>query len=109
MKPIGGYKMPNITKKDLVETISQDKEISSYGISKKEIASVIDVWLEKLKDQICEFAIGDRIELRNFGTFLVKERKGRSARNPKTGEPVKVGPRKHCAFKPGREMKEKVR
>ena len=101
--------MPNIIKRDIIDSISQDAEILTCGISRKEIEIVVDIWLEKLKNQICEMPIGDRIELRSFGTFLIKERKGRMARNPKTGEVVKVGPRKHCSFKPGREMKEKVR
>src|SRR3981081_3051654 len=50
-----------------------------------------------------------RIELRNFGVFEVKRRKARKARNPRTGERVDVEPKFVVAFKPGKEMEEKVR
>jgi len=50
-----------------------------------------------------------RIELRNFGVFAVRKRKPRKARNPRTGEKVKVPARMVVTFKPGREMEERVR
>jgi DNA-binding protein HU-beta/integration host factor subunit beta len=49
-----------------------------------------------------------RIELRNFGVFEVKQRKPRKARNPRTGERVKVPARRVVTFKPGREMGERI-
>src|SRR5436305_2580056 len=49
-----------------------------------------------------------RIELRNFGVFEVKKRKPRKARNPRTGEKVKVPAKLVVTFKPGREMEERV-
>ena len=49
-----------------------------------------------------------RIELRNFGVFEVKKRKPRKARNPRTGEKVKVPARLVVTFKPGREMEERI-
>ena len=49
-----------------------------------------------------------RIELRNFGVFEVRERKPRKARNPRTGENVKVPAKLVVTFKPGREMGERV-
>jgi nucleoid DNA-binding protein len=49
-----------------------------------------------------------RIELRNFGVFEVKRRRARKARNPRTGEKVNVPARMVVAFKPGREMQERV-
>ena len=51
---------------------------------------------------------GGRIELRNFGVFEVKQRKPRKARNPRTGEKVKVPAKLVVTFKPGREMEERV-
>ena len=50
-----------------------------------------------------------RIELRNFGVFAVKQRKGRKARNPRTNESVEVPPKCVVTFKPGKEMEERVR
>jgi len=49
-----------------------------------------------------------RIELRNFGVFEVKKRKPRKARNPRTGEKVKVPARLVVTFKAGREMEDRV-
>jgi nucleoid DNA-binding protein len=49
-----------------------------------------------------------RIELRKFGVFLVKRRRPRQARNPKTGETVSVQERFVVSFKPGLEMQERV-
>jgi nucleoid DNA-binding protein len=49
-----------------------------------------------------------RIELRNFGVFEVRQRKPRKARNPRTGEQVKVPARRVVTFKPGRQMGERV-
>jgi integration host factor subunit beta len=51
---------------------------------------------------------GDRVEIRGFGSFLVKERKPRSARNPKTGQVIPVKARKLPVFKVGKGLKERV-
>jgi nucleoid DNA-binding protein len=52
---------------------------------------------------------GQRIELRNFGVFMVKKRKKRIGRNPKTGEVVPVPERHSVVFKPGLEMKQFIK
>ena len=62
-----------------------------------------------MKISISKLSANDRIEFRGFGTFGVKKRKARTARNPKTGEQVNVPARKTVYFKAGRELKEKVR
>jgi DNA-binding protein HU-beta len=49
---------------------------------------------------------GDKVEIRGFGTFLMKERAPRVARNPKTGEKVTVPAKLVPAFKPGKDLKE---
>ncbi len=51
---------------------------------------------------------GDKIELRNFGIFKVKTRKGRVGRNPKTGENVAIADKKVVSFKSGMKMKAGV-
>ena len=51
---------------------------------------------------------GDRIEIRGFGSFMVKEYKGYTGRNPKTGEQISVTDKKLPFFKTGKELKEKV-
>ena len=66
--------------------------------------------VQRIFDSIIETLIREgRIELRNFGVFEVKWRKGRRARNPKTGEAVEVDPKCVVTFKPGKEMEDRVR
>jgi integration host factor subunit beta len=73
-----------MTKAEIIENIYE-----SSGISRKDIHSVIDSFFEEVKDALT----GDRVvELRGFGTFEIRTRKGREkARNPKTGEIVSPG------------------
>lgn len=89
------------TKADIVELI-----YLSSDISKKDIRVVVDQLFEVLKDKLSQGAV---IELRGFGTFELKQRKGREkARNPKTGEAVSVD--SHCvvSFRSGKELKSRV-
>ncbi len=97
------------TKLELVELVLEDSEVKKVGLSRKEVSTIISKFIEKLKGSIEKLDAKDRIELRGLGTFGVKQRKARIARNPKTGAVVKVSPRKIAYFKPGREMKEGVR
>ena len=82
-----------------------NEEVKARGLSGKEVSSVISAFLDSLKDAIIEINPDDRIELRGFGTFGVKTRKARTARNPKTGEIVNVPARKGAYWKPGSEIK----
>jgi integration host factor subunit beta len=60
-------------------------------------------------DEIVEtFRNRDRVELRGFGTFMAKERTARTGRNPRTGAAVEVTAKKAPAFKPGKEMRERL-
>ena len=89
-----------MTKKEIVKTISE--EIGLTQLKTKEI-------VQKTFDAIIEALVADgRIELRNFGVFEVKKRAARSARNPRTGEQVKVPEKFVVTFKPGKEMEARV-
>ncbi|MDD5584402.1 MAG: integration host factor subunit beta [Candidatus Omnitrophica bacterium] len=85
-------------KRDIVLKISQDTGIKQVVV-KDVVQRTFDTILESLKG-------GTRIELRNFGIFLVKKRKKRIGRNPKTGAVVPVPERLTVVFKPGLEMKK---
>src|SRR5271155_5536940 len=90
-----------MTKKDMAKAIADEMGLTQ--IQAKEI-------VQKVFDGITETLLKEgRIELRNFGVFEVKKRKPRKARNPRTGEKVKVPARVVVTFKPGREMEERVR
>ncbi len=97
-----------MTKSDIVDTVFEDSEVKEYGMSRKEVGVVIAKFIDKLRESIENLNQNDRIELRGFGTFGIKKRKARIARNPKTGEEVKVPERKSPFFKAGREMKQTI-
>ncbi len=66
--------------------------------------------VQRVFDDITQTLVNEgRIELRNFGVFRVKKRRPRKARNPRTGENVKVPARLTVTFKPGQKMEERIR
>jgi len=91
-----------MTKADLVEEVH---EAIGPGVTKKDCAAVVDAFLNAIKRAIAD---GEHIEIRGFGTFKVRERRTRMARNPRTGEPVKVPARAVPVFKPSKLFKEDV-
>ena len=91
-----------MTKADLVEQIA---EAIGPGITKKDCALVVDGFLNAVKQAL---ARGDGIEIRGFGTFKVRHRKARTARNPRTGEAVKVPARSSPVFKPSKHLRSQV-
>ncbi len=90
-----------MTKKDIVLKITDSTGIKQVDV-KKIVQKTFDVIVEALMQ-------GDKVELRNFGVFKIKERKARFGRNPRTGQAVPVPPRKVVIFKSGLEMKVKVK
>ncbi len=91
-----------MTKADLVEQVA---EAIGPGLTKKECALVVDGFLNAVKQAL---ARGDGIEIRGFGTFKVRHRKARLARNPRTGEPVQVPAHASPVFKPSKHMRARV-
>ena len=87
-----------ITKYELVEAVYQNTKYEKLVIQ-----DVVDGFLQKIKEALKD---GNTIELRTFGTFEPRLRKGRSvARNPKTGEKLSVPPHYVAAFRSGQELK----
>ncbi|HEY8165430.1 MAG TPA: HU family DNA-binding protein, partial [Gemmatimonadaceae bacterium] len=74
-------------------------------ISKKDCARVVDAFLEAIKDSLQH---QENIEVRGFGTFKIRKRKTRMARNPRTGAPVEVSARPVPVFKPSKELRALV-
>ena len=90
-----------MTKKDIVLKITD-----MTGIKQVDVKRIV----QKTFDVIVESLIrNEKVELHNFGVFKIKERKARFGRNPRTGASVPVPPRKVVVFKPGLEMKQKIR
>ena len=90
-----------MTKKDIILKITDMTGIKQVDV-KKIVQKTFDVIVESL-------IRNEKVELRNFGVFKIKERKARFGRNPRTGDSVPVPPRKVVVFKPGLEMKQKIR
>lgn len=92
-----------VTKADLIDRIWSKGVFSG---KKSELLPVIDSLLNELKEALVADSV---IELRGFGTFEVKRRKGREhARSPRTGETVKVENHGAAVFRPGKELKARV-
>jgi nucleoid DNA-binding protein len=90
-----------MTKRDLVIRISEET-----GIKQLTVKKVVHKVFDKLFDALVS---GEKIEIRNFGVFKVKTRKARVGRNPRTNIAVPVPERKVVTFKPGLEMKDKIK
>ncbi|OQY32818.1 MAG: integration host factor subunit beta [Spirochaetaceae bacterium 4572_59] len=88
-----------LTKAEIIEHIYDES-----GISRKDIHNVIDSFFEEVKQALEDDRV---VELRGFGTFEIRTRKGREkARNPKTGEIVPVESHGVTVFRPGKELKK---
>jgi len=90
-----------MTKKDIVLRITD-----MTGIKQVDVKKIVQKTLDVIVDSLIR---NEKVELRNFGVFKIKERRARFGRNPRTGESVPVPPRKVVVFKPGLEMKQKIR
>jgi nucleoid DNA-binding protein len=86
-----------MTKADLVEEVA-----GKTGLTRTDVGVVVDAFLEVVKKSLEN---GNNIEIRGFGTFKIKQRRARKARNPRTGEEVPVPDRKVPVFKPSNEFK----
>ena len=93
--------MGTVTKKDIVIKVSNDTNLTQIDV-KKIVQKSLDVIVESLER-------GETVELRNFGVFKVKQRRGRLGRNPRTGEEVSVPEKRVVVFKPGLILKHKVK
>ena len=89
-----------MTKAELVEEVARAAELT-----KKDSEVVVD---EVFKNIISALNRGEKIELRGFGSFRVRQRDARRGRNPKTGEPVDIPAKSVPYFKPGKELKELI-
>ena len=89
-----------MTKADIVDTVAAEAELS-----KRQAGSIVDLILGEIKAALQK---GDRVALTPFGSFVVRSRKAREGRNPKTGATIKIPARKVAAFVAGKSLKEAV-
>lgn len=88
-------------KSELVEKIME----SNGFLNRKESEQVVNIIFDSMADALRD---GDKVEIRGFGSFTVREREAREARNPKNGEIVTIPAKKTPFFKTGKELRERV-
>jgi integration host factor subunit beta len=89
-----------MTKADLVEEVSRITELT-----RKDSEVIVDTLFESV---IKALKTGDKLEVRGFGSFRVRQRNARVGRNPKTGEKVEVPAKRVPYFKPSKELKDLI-
>lgn len=95
------FEMATVTKKKLIQTISQSK-----GLHPNDVRNVIQAFLDAMTDSLSQ---GDRLEFRDFGVFEVVERKQKIGRNPKNAAvPIVIPARKAVKFTPGKKMRKLI-
>ena len=89
-----------MTKADLIEEVSRLAELT-----RKDSEVIVDTIFDSV---VRSLRVGDKIEIRGFGSFRTRQRNSRTGRNPKTGAKVEVPPKKIPYFKPSKELKDYV-
>ncbi len=90
-----------MTKSELVDRLVELNSI----LTRKESETVVSI----VFDSMCEaLQSGEKVEIRGFGSFTIRDRDAREARNPKSGEIVKIPSKKTPFFKTGKELRERV-
>jgi integration host factor subunit beta len=90
-----------VTKSELVQAVAR----STDALTRKNAEAVVNTIFEAMSAALQQ---GDRIEIRGFGSFVVRTRPQRSARNPRTGAAVRISERRVPFFKVGKELRERV-
>lgn len=90
-----------MTKSELIEQLMADNDL----LNKREAEIIVNSIFGSIGQALVE---GDRVEIRGFGSFTVRQRDAREARNPKSGEVVSIPAKKTPFFKTGKELRERV-
>jgi integration host factor subunit beta len=89
-----------MNKIDLIQALKD-----SNNLSKSEAERIVSLFFDKMAEALAK---GDRIEIRGLCSFFIKNYGSYTGRNPKTGEKVKIAPKKLPFFKVGKELKDRV-
>lgn len=87
---------------ELVQKIANE----NTDLRLEEVENIVDTFFDAIVEQLAD---GGRVELRGFGAFSTRARESRTGRNPRTGESVSVEAKKVPYFKPGKEMRERLK
>ena len=98
---IEGYSaMATVTKADLMDAVRDE-----VGVTRQEAAALVEGFIETIAERL---AAGETVKISSFGTFMVRDKGPRMGRNPKTGEPAPVSPRRVAVFRPSGILKRRV-
>ncbi len=89
-----------MNKSELIEAVAQE-----MSMTPREASDVVGTILDSMCDTLAK---GNTIEIRGFGSFVIKDYGSYLGRNPKTGEKIKVPPKRLPFFKVGKELRERV-
>ncbi len=89
-----------LTRADLSEAV-----FNEIGLSRNETAQLVETVLGEISDALVG---GEDVKLSSFGSFVVRHKKGRVGRNPKTGQEVPIDPRRVLTFRASHVLKEKI-
>jgi len=87
-------------KADIADTL-----FDRVGISRKESIEILEMTLKLIKESLRE---GEEVKIASFGNFVIRSKKERKGRNPKTGQKIGITPRKVVSFQPSHEFKKQV-
>ena len=87
-----------MNKSELIKVFAQ-----RFNTPDTEAADFVNVFFDRIRQALLE---GERVEIRGFGSFAVREYEGYTGRNPKSGQSVAVGPKRLPFFKAGRRLKD---
>jgi integration host factor subunit beta len=90
-----------MTKSELVERLVE----ANAALSRKESELVVNIIFDAMCDALKG---GEKVEIRGFGSFTIREREAREARNPKSGDVVRIPAKRTPFFKTGKELRERV-
>lgn len=93
------YPLP-VTKADIVDSVADQHELS-----KRQAGEIVDLILDEITSALKQ---GEKVQLIPFGSFVIRERRARTGRNPQTGEVIKIAARKIPAFSAGKGLKDAV-
>jgi DNA-binding protein HU-beta len=87
-------------KQDLVRAVAQETKLTEAQAS-----AAVNAVIDTIQNSLAQ---GEEVNISGFGAFRVVERAARDGRNPRSGEPMKIGPRKSAAFRAGTQLKRAV-
>lgn len=90
-----------MTKSELIEALARQQP----HLAVKDVELAVKCIIEKMNEAL---SLGERIEIRGFGSFSLHKRPPRMGRNPKTGESVALSKKYVPHFKPGKELRDRV-